>query len=192
MLIETVPLHWSYIALIAGTFLEGETILVIAGFAAQGGYLYLPFVVLSGFIGSYLGDLAYFFIGRYKGIDFLRKRPRLKAKIDRAERLIEKYQKAVALGFRFVYGLRQLTPFILGTSKMKTSHFMIFNLVSAIAWAVLIGGGGYLFGTTLERFLGDMRRYELEIIMFILVAGIAFWSVKTFVVREKKYFEGKD
>ena len=43
---------YGYWAILAGTFLEGETILVLAGFAAHLGYLQLPWVILAAFAGS--------------------------------------------------------------------------------------------------------------------------------------------
>ena len=44
--------QFGYWAILAGTFLEGETILVLAGFAAHQGYLRLDLVILAAFIGS--------------------------------------------------------------------------------------------------------------------------------------------
>lgn len=45
-----------YWALALGAFLEGETILVLAGVAAHRGYLDLRLVILVAFAGSLLGD----------------------------------------------------------------------------------------------------------------------------------------
>src|SRR5688572_33421924 len=35
--------HYGYLAVLVGTVLEGETILILGGFAAHQGYLHLPF-----------------------------------------------------------------------------------------------------------------------------------------------------
>jgi membrane protein DedA with SNARE-associated domain len=67
--------HYGYVALVVGTFFEGETILVAAGFAAHGGYLKLQWVILGAFLGSLAGDQFYFFVGRMKGKAFLHRRP---------------------------------------------------------------------------------------------------------------------
>jgi membrane protein DedA with SNARE-associated domain len=57
---ETIIAQYGYFAIIIGTFLEGETILVIGGFLAHIGLLSLPLVILSAFIGSFSGDQLYF------------------------------------------------------------------------------------------------------------------------------------
>ena len=58
---------YGYAAVAIGTFLEGETILALGGFAAHRGYLSLPWVVVCGFVGNLLGDQLYYYIGRWKG-----------------------------------------------------------------------------------------------------------------------------
>ena len=45
MSIETIIAAYGYPALFVGTVLEGESILVIAGFLAHRGLLFLPWVV---------------------------------------------------------------------------------------------------------------------------------------------------
>jgi membrane protein DedA with SNARE-associated domain len=48
--------NYEYAAILIGTFLEGETILVLAGLAAHQGYLVLTWVILAAFLGSLGGD----------------------------------------------------------------------------------------------------------------------------------------
>ena len=90
---------YGYIALMIGTFLEGETILVAAGFLAHRGYLELPWVILFAFIGTFGGDQFYFFLGRVKGMDFIKSRPLWQAKSARVFALLKKHQLAVIVGF---------------------------------------------------------------------------------------------
>ena len=51
---------YRYAAILIGTFLEGETILVLAGLAAHQGYLMLTGVILAAFFGSLCGDQLFF------------------------------------------------------------------------------------------------------------------------------------
>jgi membrane protein DedA with SNARE-associated domain len=58
---------FGYFALFLGTFFEGETILVLAGFLAFRGYMDINLVVLVAFFGSYAGDQLWYFMGRRTG-----------------------------------------------------------------------------------------------------------------------------
>jgi membrane protein DedA with SNARE-associated domain len=50
---------YGYYAVEAGTFFEGETVLVLAGFAAHRGYLELPLVIACAFAGETGSVLAF-------------------------------------------------------------------------------------------------------------------------------------
>ena len=63
-MLESLIDTYGYIAIFIGTLLEGETVLVLGGFAAFRGYLSLPYVILTAFIGSMLGDQFFFYLGR--------------------------------------------------------------------------------------------------------------------------------
>ena len=52
--------NYGYVTILIGTFLEGETILALAGLAAHQGYLLLPGVILAAFLGSLCGDQLFF------------------------------------------------------------------------------------------------------------------------------------
>jgi len=57
--------NYGYAAILVGTFLEGETILILAGPAAHLGYLNLPLVMLAAFLGSLSGDQLFFCLGGF-------------------------------------------------------------------------------------------------------------------------------
>jgi membrane protein DedA with SNARE-associated domain len=79
--IATVLAHliqsYGYLAILIGTLFEGETILVLGGFAAHRGHLSLPVVVLVAFAGSLLGDQTMFWVGHIYGGALLRRWPSL-------------------------------------------------------------------------------------------------------------------
>ena len=125
--LESLVSTYGYPALLIGTFLEGETILVIAGFLAHRGYLELPWVIVIAFLGTFSGDQLYFWLGRTKGANFLMRRPSYRVRVEKAQNLLEKHQKLIILGFRFVYGLRTVTPFAIGLSKINAKQFIVLN-----------------------------------------------------------------
>jgi len=175
MSLEELVSTYGYTAIALGTFLEGETILVLGGFAAHRGFLQLPWVVACAFIGSFVGDQLYFFLGRSKGEQMLAKRPHWRQKSARVMALLEKHQVMLILGFRFLYGLRTVTPFLLGTAQIPRGRFFALNMLGALAWAIAVGCLGYFFGYAVEAMLGDIKRYELLLFAVIAGVGVALW-----------------
>ncbi len=183
---ESLLKTYGYWAILIGTFAEGETILILGGFAAKLGYLVLPWVILAAFIGSLCGDQLFFYLGRTHSQRFLARRPLWKERVDKAQRLLARFQTPLIIGFRFLYGMRTVTPFVIGMSSVPTRRFILLNTISALMWAIVIGGGGYLFGSILEIILGDIKRYERLILGSIAVIGIAFWAVHRYRHRGKR------
>lgn len=177
MTLEHLVETYGYIAVLAGTFLEGEAVLIAGGIAAKLGYLQLPWVILSAFVGTLIGDQLIFFMGRYRGDKFLRRYPSWRRRVAKAAAALHRHRVLVMLGFRFFYGARVVTSFVVGISRIPVLEFMILNIIGAALWAVAIGLLGYAFGHGLEIILGDLRRYELAIIGTILTGGVVFWLI---------------
>jgi membrane protein DedA with SNARE-associated domain len=185
VLLEDLIKTYGYWAMLIGTFLEGETILIIGGFVAYLGYLKLSLVMLIAFVGSFSGDQLYFFIGRLKGPSLLIKYPKLDSRVDKINRAIERYHDLIMLGFRFIYGMRIMTPFVMGLNpKIRTERFVFLNAIGAVIWSVLISTGGYLFGTAIEVLMKDIRKYEFVAILVIAAIGTAAWFFHKTAKRE--------
>ncbi|WP_345985206.1 DedA family protein [Sulfurimonas sp. HSL-1656] len=173
---ETLVMTYGYAMIAAGTFLEGETVLVIGGYLAHAGYLELPWVIVSAFAGSFAGDQLYFFIGRRRGIALLEKRPRWQAKSERVRSLLHRRQNSVIVGFRFLYGLRTVTPFLLGASGISPAKFILLNAAGAALWAVAIALAGYLLGHTVTLFFAEAHRYALYGALAVALGAAAVWG----------------
>lgn len=177
MALDQLIQHYGYLAVVVGTFLEGETILVLAGLAAHLGYLELPWVIAAGFCGSFSGDQLYFHLGRRHGPGILARRPAWRPRVDRVLRLMERHQTLLILGCRFTYGLRTVTPFALGLSRVRSVRFFLLNGLAATLWTVTVAGAGYLFGQVVQAVLGRVRYLEHALLGVVAVAGLLLWLV---------------
>ena len=186
MTLESLVDAYGYLAVLVGTFLEGETILVLGGFAAARGYLGLPWVILAAFIGSLCGDQLFFFLGRWHGKAILSKRPTWKNRVNKAQKMLERFRTPLILAFRFLYGLRTVAPFVIGMSSVPTAKFIFLNAVGALVWAITVGTGGYLFGSALEILIGNIKHYEIQILGAIAAIGVLIWGIYFYRRRKRK------
>ena len=176
---EALIAAYGYLFIFVGTFLEGETILIIAGFLSHRGYIHLPYVIAAALAGSFFGDQLYFFIGRYRGKKILEKHPVWNQRVDRFMVKFNKYNMLVVVSFRFLYGFRTIAPFAIGLSGISGLRFFILNLFSAAIWAISFGCAGYIFGYTLERIINDVKQFELIIISGIIAVAISITLIKS-------------
>ena len=189
MSLETFFGTYGYPALLAGTFFEGETFLVLAGFAASLGYLDIPWVILVAFVGTFSGDQVFFYLGRRHSVmvqSFLDYYPAWQNRIGRVQGLIERYQTALVFVFHFLYGLRIAFLLVIGLSRIPAGRFFVLNFVSALVWAIVIGMVGYLFGSALAMIIGDLKDLENYILVGIAMIGGIFGILQVLSYRIMK------
>jgi len=177
--------NYGYIAIVLGTFVEGETVLLMAGFAASRGYLQIEWVILAALGGGLSGDLVFFYLGRRHARAILERLPLWKARADRVHQLLERYHSPVVMASRFLYGLRTVTPAVLGMGSIETWRFIVLDSIGAVVWAVSMGTLAFYFGSALESAVGNAHRYEALILALIFVLGLSTWFVWIRVKRRR-------
>jgi membrane protein DedA with SNARE-associated domain len=174
LLRDYLELH-GYWVLFIGTFLEGEAILIMAGFLAFQGYLSIGGVILTSFAGSFLGDQFYFYLGRTQGTSLMRRFHFIARRFRESLRLIGKYGAFVAFISRFTYGFRIILPIILGITNLSPRTFLLINFCSACVWAIIFSLAGYLFGKSASLFLEDAGKYEQYLLLALIGVIVTVW-----------------
>jgi membrane protein DedA with SNARE-associated domain len=172
---ELLLQKFGYLAVFVGTFLEGETILVLAGFFSERGYLQLPFVILAAFGGAYTGHVFWFWLGRSQGMKMLDRFPRMKRHFGKGIRIFERYGAPAIFITQWLYGLRITCAVIIGISRISTIKFLIYEAITCIVWAIIIAIAGFVFGTAVERVLGRAAHIERYGLIVLLAIGFGVW-----------------
>ena len=98
--------------------------------------------------------------------------------------MLEKHQTWLILGFRFLYGLRTVTPFVLGASRISPVKYTVLNFFGGLTWATAVGVAGYYFGNAIEPFLVEIKPYEKWVLAGLILVGAAVWIIHKW--RDKK------
>lgn len=167
-----------YLTVFAGSVLEGETVLVLAGFAVHQGYLSFLLVAACAICGGMTGDIFFFFLGRRHGTAVLKRFPQWDGRVQQVNRWLLRNQAGIIIGVRFMYGLRVAGPIAIGMSDIPAWRFILFNLIGAAIWAPLIIGAGYFFGQTLQWLFTDAKRYEETVLFLVIVAALALGLIR--------------
>ncbi len=169
--------QYGYLTILVWTFIEGETVVIVAGVLAKLGHLELPWVIVSALAGSLCGDQFYFFIGRRQGKKLLDKHPKWARRVAWINRHLERHRDLLVLTFRFYYGVRNITPFVIGASDISAKRFFVLNAIGAVIWAISFAGAGYLFGHAMETVLGNVHDAQLYILGAVVLLALAAWLV---------------
>lgn len=159
-----------YWALALGCLLEGETLLVLAGFAAHRGMLDPWAVVAIAATAGFIGDQAFFWLGRRHGAALISRWPALARQSARVHRLVERWHEALIVGVRFAYGLRIAGPLLIGTTAVPAWRFAAFNALGALLWAAAVSAVGWMLGAAAQALLGELRHIEGWLFVGLLAA----------------------
>lgn len=173
--------EYGYLAVLIFAFLEGETAMLLAGYAAQQGLLDFRLVLLLGFTGAFAGDQLWFYLARRHGGRWLARRPELAEKAGRAKYLLERHATLFILSFRFIYGLRNLGAVAVALSDVPTRRFVVLNAIAALLWSILVIGAGYIFGEAAASLLDQLASLQKQL---LAVGGLlAFAAIASIVLR---------
>lgn len=162
-----------YPAIVVGSLLEGETTVVLAGYAAHQGYAPLPVVMALTAAVNFLLDLAWFWLGRTRGPQMMARFPALRRGVDAVTPRVHLHRRKAIFMVRFLYGLRTAGPIALGMAGVPFREFMLFNALGATVWAVLFASLGFAFGRAIALYLGHLAHYEHLAAAAIVVAGLS-------------------
>jgi membrane protein DedA with SNARE-associated domain len=183
---SVVPLIAKYglLAIFLGSGIEGEAVVVTGGILAHKGLVPLWGAMLAAATGSCFIDQIWFFLGRYfrhyRWVKRLTDRPAFA----RAIGFLERHPTAFIFGFRFIYGLRTISPVAIGTTHVETRKFVILNALAAAIWGPLFTLLGFAFGKAIDPIL---HRLQSDAIYGIgAVAAIAaVIALVTWLVRRR-------
>lgn len=159
--------------------LKSGALPLLAGVAAQQGVLDPVLAALAAFLGGYLGDEARFIVARVYGEQLLLSRPRLRGLVDNMVRVLDRYGAAYIFLYRYPKGMRTIGALPVGLSEMPWKRFTVLNAASAILWAVLLVGIGYLLGDRVaaaaESWWGVASVALL--VIFLIISWLAFRQI---------------
>lgn len=173
MSIELLIEHYGLLAIFLGAALEGETAAFLGGVISHRGLLTYWSASFAATAGSFAGDQIWFFAGRYAGQWPFVRRLMEKPALARATGLLERYPTGFIFAFRFLVGLRTISPIVIGTTRIPTGKFVIMNALAALVWGQLFTGLGYLFGHGIEQTLGHLPLHRHLLIALAAAVAIA-------------------
>jgi membrane protein DedA with SNARE-associated domain len=176
MSIEQMISGYGYYAVFLFACIEGEVALITAGFLAHQGLLSIQLVILYAFLGTFIMEQGVFQIGRVYGLRILDRFPKLKPKVAIAFKWLKKYDVLFIFSFRFIYGIRNISPLIIGASGVPSKKFFFVNFAAAIIWSVSIACIGYVFSNAIEGIVAHFSEYQKHVVFAILGVVIAIYA----------------
>jgi len=166
-----------------------ELVLTMAGYLAGEGRMNVILVVVAATIGSVVGALTLYGLGRWVGEERLRRwldRIPLvdQSDLNKADKWFERHAWSAVLFGRMVPVVRSLVSIPAGANHMPIGRFVALTAIGSGVWNSLFVGVGYALGSRWQDVDQYARYFDYAILAFFVVA-ITWWVVKKVRKRQR-------
>ena len=191
----------AYLTICLAMFLENiippipsEIIMPLGGFFVYQQKLNFYFLVFWGLLGTILGSLPWYYLGRLVNEKRLSNFLDNKGKylglssndLIKSKRWFDRYGASLVFWGRLVPGVRTLISVPAGMELMPLKKFLIWTTFGSFMWVALLTYAGYLFGENypiIESYL-DKFKYVLKPILILI---FLYFLTKLIIRFIKKY-----
>src|SRR5262249_22931724 len=101
-----------------------------------------------------------------------------------AFKLLHSWDIWFILSFRFIWGIRTISPIVIGSSGIPPPPYKPLNLAAAIVWTLISCVGGYMFSRGIVDIgLHVVKRYFGYLTIGVIVFIIGFVLLKRWMKR---------
>lgn len=177
---------WAYVTLGAMGSLWGEASPLLGGLGANDRRLDLWSVVVAVAVGTWLGVLGFYALGRWRG-RWVRKRwPKARPLILRSVAIVRRHPWRASLASRFAYGVRIALPIACGIGRVPLATYAIGTLASSVMWSLVYTVLGWWMGRATREFLGHLQDIEALLGVAIFLAVLV-----GYVIVRRRHVERK-
>ncbi len=174
--------------------IPSEVILVFGGFMTTYTTLNIPIMILAATLGSLVGAIVLYYIGKIFNKERLKKIIsgkigkvlRLKASdIEKADKWFDTKGNKTVFFCRFIPIVRSLISIPAGMSEMPMQKFLLYTITGSLIWNTVLIVVGSIVGDKWETIVGYLDNFSnviLIILVIIFVVAMYYW----FVIRKKK------
>lgn len=176
MNLEHLILQYGLVAVFIGAAVEGDLTLILAGVAAHLGYFPFPLALAVATAGGFVGDLAWYGLGRFRGPRFRAGRLYQRAG-HRIEELARRLGAAELVASRFVYGTKAASMVFWGLHGMSLPRFLLIDGIGCVLGSLVFTALGYAVSGSATVLLGRVRRLQLWLLGAVLVGAVLVFVI---------------
>jgi len=198
--IFTIMEEFGYIGIMAVIALENlfppipsEIVLPFGGFMTTRTSLTVVGVIIASTVGSVIGAIILYWIGRIINVDQLEKFVERwghllrisKKDIRSAEGWFLRYGNWTVFFCRLIPVVRSLISIPAGMAKMNFMTFILFSTMGTVVWNTILVSLGAVLGESWEEILGYVELYKSA--FYVVFAIIAILFIIWYVKRRRSY-----
>ena len=176
---------YGYIVLFLYSLGGGFVALLGAGVLSFMGKMDLTLSIAIAFAGNFIGDSLMFYLSRYHKREMMEYFKKHRRKLAFSHLLLKRNGSWIIVVKKFIYGLKTLVTLAIGLTKYDFWKFSAYNAIGAAIWAVVVGGGSYIFGGALIKAYDLIAAKPYLAPVTLVVVGGATWLYLSSATKKK-------
>ena len=168
--------------------IPSELIMPLAGFITTRGQMSFVLAVAAGSLGSLLGAIGWYVVGRKVGENrlraFVHRHGRWMAvnddELDRAAGWFDRHGGIAVLIGRLVPGVRTFISVPAGFAGMSAASFTLYSAIGTIAWTAALTYAGVILGQNY-----DAVKSVVGPVTWVVIGGVVAWYVYKVVTYDE-------
>ena len=190
--VEQWVAQWGYLGIFAAMVLENvvppipsEVIMPLAGFYVGQGQLNFFGVVLAGLLGTVVGALPWYGIGRLVNErrlgQWIERHGRwlgvTAADLEQSRGWFQRHGAAVVFWGRLIPAIRTLISVPAGIELMPFGPFLFWTTAGSLVWNLALTAAGWTLGSNWNEVLGFIKPIEgiVNKLLALLILGVVAW-----------------
>lgn len=169
--------------------IPSELIMPMAGFEAAHGKMSLPLVIGSGYAGSMLGTLFWYYVGKWIGADRLKSWAAhhgrwltlMPGDVDNVDQWFDRHSgKSVFFG-RMIPAIRTLISVPAGIFGMPMRWFLFYTSLGTLLWTGSLATAGFLLESkydTVKSYLDPISIVVVGLFVMAYIYRVATWKAE--------------
>jgi membrane protein DedA with SNARE-associated domain len=197
--------QWGYAGIVAGMVLENvippipsELIMPLAGFYASPaqGKLNVVLVVLAGLLGTVIGALPWYWVGRLVNEErlghWIERHGRWvgvsAADLSRSRGWFQRHGAKVVFWGRLIPAIRTLISVPAGIEMMPFGSFLVWTTAGSLVWNLVLTLAGYFLGSHWELVIAWVKPIEgliNKLIVLVVLAAVVWLGLRLWRRRQR-------
>ena len=160
--------------------IPSEIIMPLGGYFVYQGNLNFYILVIFGLIGTVLGALPWYYLGRFlnekKLASFIDSKGKFigisSRDLNKSKLWFDKYGVSLVFWGRLIPGIRTLISVPAGIELMPLKKFLIWTTLGSLIWVVLLSFSGYVFGENygvIENYIDNFKIFIKPLLILVLM-----------------------
>jgi membrane protein DedA with SNARE-associated domain len=174
--------------------IPSEVTLPFSGFLANQGSLSLILIIIVGVLGDLVGSLIGYSIGYFLEENLLLSLIKKYGKFilvtehdyHKATGWIKKYGMPFVFVGKMTPGIKSFIAVAAGITEVKLVKFIISDVLAALIYVSFVSYVGYYLGSKWNILGGYFQKFELVIVILVILAGLFYINYKLKIIKFRK------